>query len=47
MKNLSFTVSDVDEDGERITVRSDDELKAMFEMVGCIICTLNTCTDIG
>ena len=24
---------DVDEDGEKITVRSDDELMAMFQMV--------------
>jgi hypothetical protein len=34
--------SDVDEDGEKITVRSDDELKAMFQMVNNYIFSL-TC----
>lgn len=29
-----MSLTDVDEDGEKITVRSDDELKAMFQMVG-------------
>jgi len=28
-----FMFLDVDEDGEKITVRSDDELMAMFQMV--------------
>ena len=30
---IHLNISDDDEDGERITVRSDDELKAMFQMV--------------
>ena len=37
LKYSSHIIVDVDEDGERITVRSDDELKAMFQMVGSSI----------